>query len=148
MNQKSKILLKIVKTWKINKKPEYRGFRCAYCQQYMNKAYYYWLDNSEYKTPVHFCRRCREKLESGQFQEIRSCSPLKTPGLEKNFSQEYLKIIEKWNTRSEPRYKTFICDSCGKNMHKAYHIWLNIKNCLVEIHFCRKCGDKRNVRPA
>ena len=142
MDPKSKILLEIVKTWKINKKPEYRGFKCAYCQRYIHKAYHYWLDSDKYKTPVHFCRKCRKKLETDQLQEIRSRSVFKRSDLHKSFTQEYLKIIERWNTGSKPRYKNFTCDSCGKNMRKAYHLWLNIKNRSVEIHLCRKCGSK------
>jgi len=32
MDAKTKTLLRIVKTWNIKEKPEYRGFRCASCQ--------------------------------------------------------------------------------------------------------------------
>lgn len=58
-----KILLQIVKKWKISKKPEYRGFRCANCQKYIHKAWHYWLNEGGYKIPVHFCNKCKAKLK-------------------------------------------------------------------------------------
>lgn len=59
---KENTLLSIVRKWKINKNPEYRAFRCANCQKYIRKAFHYWLKNSNYSTPVHFCKRCQRKL--------------------------------------------------------------------------------------
>ncbi len=58
----SKEILKIVKKWKINKTPEFRGFRCANCQKRMHKAWHVWLSDGGYKTEVHFCRRCGRKI--------------------------------------------------------------------------------------
>jgi RNase P subunit RPR2 len=146
MDAKTKTLLRIVKTWNIKEKPEYRGFRCALCQKYIHKAYYYWLDSSEYLTPVHFCKDCRKKFETGKIQVTKPCLSVnrKTFGLdfEKNFIQKCKNLIKKWNIKSKPIYKTFTCDNCGKNMHKAYHTWLNIDGRLVELHFCKKCGNK------
>lgn len=40
---KQELLLKIVKTWSLNQNPEYRGFRCANCQEYIKKAWYHRL---------------------------------------------------------------------------------------------------------
>lgn len=57
-------LLSIVKTWKVNPKPEYRGFRCADCQKYIRKAWHHFLDYGGYKVPVHFCNACQKKLGS------------------------------------------------------------------------------------
>jgi len=62
MDAKAKILLRIVKTWDIQEKPEYREFRCANCQRYIFKAWHYYLDEGGYKTPVHFCKKCGDKL--------------------------------------------------------------------------------------
>jgi len=146
MDAKTKTLLKIVKTWNLSKKPEYRGFRCANCQKYMRKVYYYWLDGSGYLTPVHFCKECQKKFESSEIQITKPRLPVnrKTFGLD--FGEEIIQmgrnIIKKWKIKAKPKYKIFTCDNCGKNMYKAYHTWLNIKNRLVEIHFCKKCGDK------
>lgn len=55
-------LLKIVKTWKIRWTPEYRGFRCAKCQKYLQKAWHVWLDKGGFKLEVHFCKECGDKL--------------------------------------------------------------------------------------
>lgn len=144
MDNKSQTLLKIVETWKINKRPEYRGFRCANCQRYMHKAYHYWLNDKKYKTPVHFCKKCQKLFESAQIQMVkpRLLVNRKTFGLKfnKRFIEKCKSITEKWNTKTSPVYKFFACDNCGKNIYKAHHIWLNINNCLIEVHFCRKCG--------
>ena len=146
MNAKTKTLLKIVETWKLNEKPEYRGFRCANCQKYMHKAYYYWLDTKGYKTPVHFCRQCQKLFESFHIRITKLSHPInrKTFGLkfEQKFIQKCKSIAKKWNTKANPVYKTFVCDECGDNMHKAYHVWLNINSRLIEVHFCQKCGHK------
>ena len=92
MNAKTKTLLKIVETWKLNEKPEYRGFRCANCQKYMHKAYYYWLDTKGYKTPVHFCRQCQKLFESFHIRITKLSHPInrKTFGLK--FEQKFIYI--------------------------------------------------------
>jgi len=149
MNTKTKILLRIVETWDIQEKPEYRGFRCANCQKYIHKAYYYWLDGGGYLTPIHFCKKCQKKLESFQIKIIKPRLPVnrKTFGL--NFGEKIFKICKniskKWNTKAKPTYKIFTCDKCGRNMYRAYHVWLNIDSRLIEVHFCKKCGDKLEI---
>jgi len=65
-----KTLLRIVKTWTINQKPEYRGFRCANCQKYIRKAWHYWLEQGGYRTPVHFCNVCDGKFKSLKIKGI------------------------------------------------------------------------------
>ena len=57
------LLLQTVWTWKINEKPEYRGFRCANCQRYIYKAWHHWLKTGGYKTPIHFCNECEANLK-------------------------------------------------------------------------------------
>ncbi len=64
-----KILLQIVKTWKINLTPEYRGFRCANCQKYIRQAWHYHLRTGGYHTPVHFCNACKEKIKPSRVKE-------------------------------------------------------------------------------
>ena len=146
MKAKTKTLLRIVETWKLSEKPEYRGFRCANCQRYMHKAYYYWLNDGGYLTPVHFCKKCQKKFELSKIQitKPRLSVNRKTFGLDfgKDFIERCKNLIKKWNTKAKPTYKIFTCDNCGKNMYKAYHCWLNINGLLIEIHFCEKCGNK------
>jgi len=40
---KQHALLRIVQTWNLNPKPEYRGFRCANCQRYIHRSWHHWL---------------------------------------------------------------------------------------------------------
>jgi hypothetical protein len=117
MRQKS--LLRIVKTWKISRKPEYRGFRCANCQKYIHKAWHCWLKEGGYQTPVHFCNNCEVNLK------------LKIKGTYKTF------------TPLDSKHLTgFTCDNCGKKMYKAWHVWTKKDGILSEAHFCKKCGKK------
>ncbi|MDI6591790.1 MAG: hypothetical protein QME61_02560 [Patescibacteria group bacterium] len=109
MDTKTETLLKIVKTWNINEKPEYRGFRCANCQKYIHKAYYYWLNAAGYKTLVHFCKNCQKKFESKEIQITKPRLPVnqKTfrPAFGKDFIQMGKEIAKKWNTKAKPIYK-------------------------------------------
>ena len=139
-----KFLLKIVQTWDLNPNPEYRGFRCANCQKYMRKAWYHWLTEGGYKTPVHFCNDCEEKFKSNKIKINKSKivinrSRFKLYGEKK---AELMKLSEKWNTKVGPIYKMFTCDSCRRDMYRAYHVWLAEKGNLIEIHLCKKCGEK------
>lgn len=143
------ILLRIVKTWDLSEKPEYRGFRCASCQSYMHKAWHHWLTGEGYRTPVHFCNKCESDYRSSG---IRVTKPgidvdrnefgLRFPGI---IEAKLIEIVGKWDTDAGPVYKTFTCDDCGINMHKAYHVWFNMDKTLVEVHFCKKCGDKLSL---
>jgi beta-phosphoglucomutase-like phosphatase (HAD superfamily)/RNase P subunit RPR2 len=141
MNQE--ILLKIVKTWDLKPKPEYRGFRCANCQKHMRKAWHYWLARGGYKTPVHFCHACQEKLKSNNIRINKAVrvdkSRFRFPVDKK---QKLIKLSRKWNIKARPVYKMFACDECQKDMYKAYHIWLTDKGSLVEVHLCKECWDK------
>lgn len=65
-----KILLRIVKNWKISLTPEYRGFRCADCQKYISSAWHHWLKQGGYRTPVHFCNTCEDKFKSLKIKGI------------------------------------------------------------------------------
>lgn len=119
---KQKELLKIVRAWKINPRPEYkqslnsslsseyRGFRCADCQKYLHKAFHHYLKYGGFNTPVHFCKNCQKK--SGVSDGI---------------------------------FKSFTCDNCGKNMFKAYHIWNKKGGTMIETHFCKNCLRTKGV---
>lgn len=145
-NQKT--LLRIVKTWDINPKPEYRGFRCADCQKQIRKAWYHWLTTTGYKTPVHFCAKCEKKFRLNKIKikklmvKVNKSKFIKFPG---NIKSKLQRVVRKCNNKSKPIYKTFTCDNCGMNMFKAYHIWFILKKNLVEVHFCRKCGEKTGI---
>jgi len=140
MTQKQ--LLQIVQSWNLNPNPEYRGFRCANCQKYMQKAWYHWLVEGGYKTPVHFCNSCEEKfklnkIEINKPKLLVNKSKFKLPTEIKN---KLIELSKKWKTKAKPIYKIFTCDACNENMYKAYHIWLTEKDRLIEVHLCRKCG--------
>jgi len=57
-----KDLLKTVHSWNIKKDPEYRGFRCASCQNYLRKAWHIWFNSDHYQCEIHLCRRCYQKI--------------------------------------------------------------------------------------
>jgi len=146
MDIKTKTLLRIVKTWNLSEKPEYRGFKCANCQRYLHKAYYYWINRNGYKTPIHFCKKCQKEFESGKIQITKPCLPINRKFFGLKFDQGFIKmckeIIKKWNTKAKPVYKNFTCDYCRKNIYKAYHTWLNLNGILCEVHFCQNCAFK------
>jgi DNA replicative helicase MCM subunit Mcm2 (Cdc46/Mcm family) len=138
---KQKTLLRIVKTWDLNPKPEYRGFRCANCQNYMKKAWHHWLLEGGYKTPVHFCNKCEKDFKA---EKTKTAKPILRVNKSK-FTRPNAKlkaVINKLNVKSKSIYKTFVCDNCGRNLHKAYHIWNILKKDLVETHLCKQCGNK------
>ena len=54
-------LEEIVKTWKPNLEPEFRGFRCGVCQKTIEKAWHHKLDSAEYLVTVHLCEDCDKK---------------------------------------------------------------------------------------
>jgi predicted RNA-binding Zn-ribbon protein involved in translation (DUF1610 family) len=144
-----KVLLRIIQSWNLNPKPEYRGFRCANCQKTIRKGWYHLLTTGGYKTPVHFCNRCENKFRLNEIEvkkpivKVNKSKFIKFPG---NIKSKLQKAVQKWNIQSKPIYKIFICDNCGKNMLKAYHIWLVLKKNLVEVHFCRQCGGKIDIK--
>ncbi|GEM_PF-2000026 len=135
------ILLKIVKSWNIREKPEYRSFRCALCQKYIKKAFYYWLNSKEYFTPVHFCKFC-QKLIKKEAIKIKKKNFLRKKEYflnENFFSFNLEKILKKLNGKKQSFYQNFSCDFCQKKLFKAYHCWIVKKNKLIELHFCKKC---------
>jgi NMD protein affecting ribosome stability and mRNA decay len=142
-----KVLLRIVQSWNLNPKPEYRGFRCANCQKSIRKGWYHWLTTGGYKTPVHFCNRCEKKFRLNKIKVKKPISKVNKSKFIKfpeDIKSKLRKIVQRWNTK--PIYKTFACDHCGKKIFKTYHIWFNSKGTLIEVHFCRQCGDKIGIK--
>ena len=139
MNEQ-KVLLEIVQRWNPNPVPEYRGFRCAYCQKYNleNGAWHHLLSSEGFLNPVHFCDGCEDKFKS-------SSIVITTPktGVDKTkFSQipENLRqIVSNWPKKSDPVKKAITCDVCGKPLQDAYHVWFNMDGTLVEMHFDKDC---------
>ena len=73
MDNKQEFLTKIVKAWKPSMKPEFRGFRCAICQEYITKSWHHELESEEYLVPVHLCEKCQEEsnIEDGEFKAFQ-----------------------------------------------------------------------------
>ena len=147
--KKQECLLSIVETWNLSEKPEFRGFRCANCQEYItDKAWHYFLNTSGYLTPVHFCDGCKAKFEEGTIaatkQRIgvdrKKFRPVFTASTEIALDQ----ISGSWDAAAEPVYKVFTCDNCGGPLLNAegYHVWRNKEGTLIEYHLDRDCGAK------
>jgi len=104
-----KILLQIVKKWKISKKPEYRGFRCANCQKYMHKAWHYWLNEGGYKIPVHFCNKCKVKLKFKNKVDYKTftCD---------NCGKKMHKAWHVWTKKDGVLSEAHFCKKCGKKL--------------------------------
>jgi RNase P subunit RPR2 len=143
------ILLNIVQTWNLKKIPEYRGFRCANCQKPLYRAWHYWCSTGGYKTPVHFCNDCERDFRFSNIKIVKRKKRVNKKNfnlkLPQTISVRLKKIVAGWNIKAKPIYKTFICDNCGENIHKAYHFWFKVNDIMIETHFCRTCGDKVGV---
>lgn len=101
-----KKLLKIIKTWNIKLKPEYRGFRCADCQRHMHKAWHHYLNSGGFKTPVHFCSKCQKKFGSndGNYQ-IFVCDKC---------GRNMFKSFHIWTKKGKTLEETHFCKECFK----------------------------------
>lgn len=149
MNNRN-LLLQIVQTWNIKQKPEYRDFKCAVCQKYIRKAFYYLLNYGGYKTFLHFCKKCQKKINSEKIKikkpEIKFNRKKFGLQFEKEFTSFCKKIVQKWQNKKTPIYQSFICEKCKKSIIKAYHIWINLSGALSEIHLCKNCGNKLKLK--
>lgn len=143
---KQDALLCIVQAWNLNPKPEYRGFRCANCQRYIHRSWHHWLNSKGYKTPVHLCQDCEKKSRKGNLKVVaprRSVVKSKFSfNLSEKVTQELRSIARSWKILDKVVHKSFACDKCKASLYKAYHVWTYIDKDLVEIHFCRSCGDQ------
>lgn len=106
---KQQNLLKIVKLWKVNLTPEYRGFRCADCQRYLYKAYHHFLDYGVFKAPVHFCHKCQKKFSPANDikHKIFTCD---------NCGRNLYKSFHVWTKRNKKLTEEHYCKSCWKNL--------------------------------
>ncbi len=156
------LLLDIVLTWKISEIPEYRGFRCANCQQYKNEAWYHWVGTGEYKLPIHLCndtcenafrektihidQKKKQVVDRASFGKIYTFSPVAT--------SKFREIVSSWPEDKNPELKAFTCDLCEKDLEidtdgvrKGYHVWwkMDDRRTLAELHFHRTCADSLGI---
>jgi len=144
---KQQILLKIVRTWDLNEKPEYMRFRCANCQNYIDKAWHHWLNEGGYQTPVHFCDECEKSYKEGILKVDKPSVEFNKDKFHYNekIEAKLREVSDKWDTSIDPGLKNFTCDNCGDDYTKMYHICWDKDNKLVEVHLCKKCGDEINL---
>lgn len=111
MDQREK-LLKIVKGWQISLHPEYRGFRCAFCQKYIRKAFHHRLDFEGFKTPVHLCPDCQRKLglKKGQYK-IFTCDKC---------GNSHYKLYHIWKKEGGVMIEIHFCQKCFLNSAKIH----------------------------
>lgn len=159
--EEQKKLLKIVQTWNLNETPEFRGFRCANCQEYKNEAWYHWLDFGGYKLPVHMCdEKCEKQFKSGRI----IINPAKKIEVDRDSFgikfrpktiNRFREIVDSWRQK-EPELKPFSCDECGNKLEidtndgkrKGFHVWWKIPNdkTLTELHFHKHCGNRLGIK--
>lgn len=148
------LLLDIVKTWNISESPEYRGFRCANCQEYKNIAWYHWVTTGGFRLPIHLCDdTCEKALKSGELnvdktkqKEIDRNTFGKTHSYTPEAVTTFRNIVSSWPDESKPLLKAFTCDLCEKDLdledgiRKGWHVWWNTNGTLTELHFHKACG--------
>ena len=143
-------LLALVQSWKINDHPEYRGFRCANCQKYMTDgAWHHLLTSGGYITQVHFCNNCEDSFNQSTPGTNEPRATIDKSKFKFECTQEnqaiLRKIIDVRKITPTDTYKVFTCDLCGEafpkdeGYQKAYHVWCNIDENLVEFHFDERC---------
>lgn len=141
-------LLAIVETWRLSPNPEFRGFRCARCQEYFTGgAWHYFLHEGGYLTPVHFCEKCKTDFEgsatAGEDVHISVDRDTFKPQFDAQTEAALDTISGAWDFGDEPVLRDFTCDACGKPLPgiKAYHVWRNKNGTLIEYHFDKSCGS-------
>lgn len=163
-DEEQEILLEIVETWRPSETPEYRGFRCANCQQYKNQAWYHWVNTGGYRLPIHMCDdKCEPAFQSGNIlidQSKRAQVDRKTFGNSYKYSekavQKFRQIVSTWPKYQKPELKAYTCDNCSleleidpkDGMRKGYHVWWKMDppdgeasdgQTLAELHFHKEC---------
>ena len=141
---KQDVLFRVVQTWKLNPKPEYRGFRCANCQRYLHKAWHHWVTSGGYRTPVHLCQNCERLLKQDKLKARGPRRPALKSRFYKNLSVRVRGQLRNFlgRTLTRPVYKGFACDKCRTGVLKAYHVWSFLRGSLNELHLCKRCGDR------
>lgn len=158
-----KLLLQIVEKWDLNEIPEYRGFRCANCQEYKNEAWYHWLNNEEFRLPIHLCNdTCEPTFKDGtininqaKLHHIDRATFGNKHAYSENVVKRFQQIVNNWPDYKEPELKAFTCDECGKDLdidpqdgaRKGYHVWWKIPDgkTLAELHLHKDCGNKLDI---
>lgn len=161
--QEQDLLLKIVETWRPNPIPEYRGFRCANCQQYKNQAWYHWLNTAGYRLPVHMCTdTCEPAFQNASItiaQDKRQTVDRPTFGQSYPYPspavQAFRNIVAAWPDAAPPQLKAFTCDLCHQDLdidpqgsqRKGYHVWwlMDDGTTLAELHFHRHCAQQLEI---
>ncbi len=162
--KEQEILLKIVETWRPSEQPEYRGFRCANCQEYKNEAWYHWVNTAGYRLPIHMCDdTCEPQFQAGTVQvneEKRAQVNRETFGYQytEAAKKRFREIIASWPEYKEPELKAYVCDNCGKELdmetlpdgsrqRQGYHVWWKMDDgqTLAEMHFHRDCGHRLSI---
>lgn len=162
-----KALLDIVSTWNPSEWPEYRGFRCANCQQYRNEAWYHWVNSGNFKLPIHLCDDLCEPNFQAKILKINENKRTKidrnTFGNTYKYSEKALKrfreIVHSWPEYKKPELKAFTCDQCnqtltmeqlpdGTQQRQGYHVWWKMDDgkTLAELHFHKDCGRELDIR--
>lgn len=138
-------LASLVASWDISAEPEFRGFRCAACQQLMmGAAWHYWCETRTVVTPVHLCGECHDKAPSPALHRpvdrSRRWPPAvtATPGLRRALAAQ---------PRPHGVWQEFRCDRCGGNDARMWHIWRSLPDGrLAEGHLCGDCGAPAGLR--
>jgi len=157
------ILLKIVETWRLSEKPEYRGFRCANCQQYKNEAWYHWVNTGGYKLPIHLCNDTCEptfqnnsiQIDENKKQSVNRKSFGNTYKYTPEAINRFKEIVASWPEYKEPELKAFTCDICNLELEidekdgvrNGYHVWYKMEDgiTLAELHFHKDCAAQLGI---
>lgn len=89
--------------------PEFRGFRCAQCQEYITKSWHHELDSDEFLVPVHLCENCQKSsgIEGGELK-LFQCDKC---GI------ELTEAWHVWNKEGNRLVETHFCKTCREEMH-------------------------------
>ena len=150
-------LIAIAETWVLSDRPEFRGFRCADCQQYLiDNAWHYFLREGGYLLAVHFCGTCRRVFdESGITSKPRFSVVRKRfmPRFPAGTGKALHAISRRWNRDTPPVSKVFTCDRCKEALpmlgdrRQGWHVWQNQHGRLIEYHFDDACARKIKIVP-
>ncbi len=164
--QEQQRLLTIVRGWRPSVFPEYRGFRCAFCQALVDEAWHHWLHADGYHVPVHLCAaRCEPLFQAGALPLSQEQSAAGARPIASNvypFSEEAIRrfreIVSAWPSDTAPERRAFICDACGGELaleagldgsqhRQGYHVWWKMDpgDTLAELHFHRACGHSLGI---
>ncbi len=165
-------LLALVRGWHPSAVPEYRGFRCAACQQQINEAWYHWLRSAGYFLPVHLCNeRCESLFRAGKLLSsdrrdggatgpTPARQPLNNADLyTEAASRRFREMVTGWRAmQTAPVLRAFTCDACGGELlmepgpegtpqRQGYHVWWEMQpeGTRVELHFHRDCGHALGI---